>query len=351
MVVVKMSEYWSRKYTEPRTVYCQQHNQTVLAISSNGDVFQTCLADIVVIAGVLKNANQWAQLQYLRTEDQVWVHTTEESSFNTRRVCPGFEMNYIRFNLTVSYHPKADISTPYAKFSQFQPSSKRKPPTSRSFFAQKSKLIIWISSHCFTKMWLRKHFAYDLAKLIHVDMYGKCGQFQCKLGNPSCADIFKQYKFILALENSCCEGYITEKFWNALAFFNAIPVVVGAPKSDYERLAPNNSFIHADDFGSIKELAEYILKVSQNKELYDSYFQWKQYGTIKRNRIDDMLAFTDQGICKLMNYLASRRLIQKETTFDPYGPDWFGGCFPCGEKAWLRKYVPLNVTELIYRPH
>lgn len=351
MVVVKMAEFWSKKYIEPRTVYCPQHNQTVLAISSNGDIFQTCSADIVVIAGVLKSASQWAQLQFLRTVDQIWVHTTEESPFNTRRVCPGFKMNYIRFNLTVSYHPKADISTPYAKFSPFQLSSKRKPSTLRSYFAEKPKLIVWISSHCFTKMWLRKHFAYDLAKLIPVEMFGKCGQLQCKLGNHSCVDIFKRYKFVLALENSCCEGYITEKFWNTLAFFNAIPVVVGAPKSDYERLAPNNSFIHADDFGSIKELAEYILKVSQNKELYDSYFQWQQHGTIQRNGIDEILAFTNKGICKLMNYLASKRSVQKENTFDPYGPDWFGGCFPCGEKSWLRKYVPLNVTELIYRPH
>ena len=55
----------------------------------------------------------------------------------------------------------------------------------------------------------------------------------------------KKYKFFIAMENSRCRHYITEKFiGNALAA-GAVPIVMGAPREDYEKLAPGDSFIEA----------------------------------------------------------------------------------------------------------
>jgi hypothetical protein len=43
-------------------------------------------------------------------------------------------------------------------------------------------------------------------------------------------------------------------------------------------LPSNRSAIIAADFKNPKELAEYILKVDSDPELYKSYFQWKTDG-------------------------------------------------------------------------
>ena len=67
-----------------------------------------------------------------------------------------------------------------------------------------------------------------------------------------------EYKFYLSIENSNCKDYITEKFFeNALAT-GAVPVVAGADRSSYEKIAPASSFIHVDDFESIGKLGEYL---------------------------------------------------------------------------------------------
>ena len=42
----------------------------------------------------------------------------------------------------------------------------------------------------------------------------------------------RDYKFLLALENSNCVDYVTEKFFNVLAN-SVIPVVMGARKVDH----------------------------------------------------------------------------------------------------------------------
>ena len=38
-----------------------------------------------------------------------------------------------------------------------------------------------------------------------------------------------------------------------------VPVVMGPPRRDYERLAPPNSFIHISDFDGPKDLTQYLI--------------------------------------------------------------------------------------------
>jgi len=50
---------------------------------------------------------------------------------------------------------------------------------------------------------------------------------------------------------------------------------MGAPQVDL--YAPSNrSIIKVADFAGPKELAEYLLKVANDKELYESYLSWKR---------------------------------------------------------------------------
>ena len=64
---------------------------------------------------------------------------------------------------------------------------------------------------------------------------------------------------------------------------DVLPIVMGPKRSDYELMAPNYSFIHVDDFGSPKELAEYLHLLDKDHQLYNEYFRWKGSGTVTRD--------------------------------------------------------------------
>lgn len=89
----------------------------------------------------------------------------------------------------------------------------------------------------------------------------------------------KDYKFYLAFENSNCKEYITEKLFENSYEYNMLPIVMGARPEEYKKYTPDNSFIHIEEFPSPKELAEYLHKLDQDDDLYNSYFKWK--GTTK----------------------------------------------------------------------
>jgi len=53
---------------------------------------------------------------------------------------------------------------------------------------------------------------------------------------------------------------------------------MGAPRADYERLAPPESFIHVDDFETPRDLADFLVQLMADKNRYNSYFRWKGSG-------------------------------------------------------------------------
>jgi len=110
-----------------------------------------------------------------------------------------------------------------------------------------------------------------------VDIYGRCGNYTCARHRTrvsfGCHETQEQiYKFYLAFENSLCEEYVTEKFYNALKS-NMIPIVYGS--ADYRSIAPPNSFIDVRDFESVSKLAEYLRFLNKNPKEYIKYLEWK----------------------------------------------------------------------------
>ena len=61
---------------------------------------------------------------------------------------------------------------------------------------------------------------------------------------------------------------------------DVIPIALGARPEDYAAVAPPKSYIHVDDFESPKQLAEYLLKLDRNDDLYNEYFRWKGTGQL-----------------------------------------------------------------------
>lgn len=106
-----------------------------------------------------------------------------------------------------------------------------------------------------------------------IDIYGKCGMpLAC---GSNCSQFISKYKFFLALENSICRDYMSEKVWHPLQW-HVVPIVLGAQLEDYSRLLPKSSFIHPAQFGSMQELGDYLVKLDKNDNLYNSYLKWEE---------------------------------------------------------------------------
>ena len=123
--------------------------------------------------------------------------------------------------------------------------------------------------------------ALDMQKLMgDADNIGENLRSYVQAFSPAVRDIFESFKFHLALANSECREYITEKFWTNSLMYDVVPVVYGAPKADFEKLAPPNSFIHVSDFSTLEDLADYIKLLDQNDDMYLKYFEWKTKGAV-----------------------------------------------------------------------
>ena len=109
----------------------------------------------------------------------------------------------------------------------------------------------------------------------------------------SCFEMIERdYKFYLSFENGICEDYLTEKVWNALQRF-LVPVVMAG--GNLPKMLPPNSYIDVANFTSPKALADYLMKVASNDDLYRSYFEWKQHYVIER------ISHLECSLCEYLN--------------------------------------------------
>jgi glycoprotein 3-alpha-L-fucosyltransferase len=144
-------------------------------------------------------------------------------------------------------------------------------------FSSRQNKILWFVSNCNTRT-KRHKIAEELNKAFPIEQYGQCLNTNKKKSRIS-TEVFEQtlfnYKFYLAFENSRCQDYITEKaFYNALAH-GSIPIVLGPTKENYKQLLPPNSFIHIEDFKSLKDLSTELDHISKDLQLFKSYHQWR----------------------------------------------------------------------------
>ncbi|KAL7644194.1 UNVERIFIED_CONTAM: hypothetical protein RMT77_005020 [Armadillidium vulgare] len=180
----------------------------------------------------------------------------------------------------MTYRRDSDVVMPYGVVFR-----KRKTMKSYSQISQeelnKKKLGIWLNSHCGN--YPRVHFVKRLQRYVNITVYGLCVNKTCgkralmklttDVGEDSCEKSFGDYVFFMALENSLCKDYVTEKLYRSLKL-GIIPVTFGAV--NYTEFAPPHSFIDAKDFSTEMELASYMKKVASNATLYNEYFKWRE---------------------------------------------------------------------------
>ena len=121
------------------------------------------------------------------------------------------------------------------------------------------------------------------------------------------------------MENSLCEDYITEKLYLAI-HAGVIPIVYGGlSKKDYLNVIPPHSFIYAEDFQTVEELAEYLKYLASNSTAYNSFFWWKNDYIITTIEEEQWKANCD--LCKALNDHLSGN-IRYENNFSAFDNYW-----------------------------
>ena len=75
-------------------------------------------------------------------------------------------------------------------------------------------------------------------------------------------NFYKNYKFVIAMENKCTNGYITEKIVNAF-YSGAIPIYWGS--SNINNFFNKNAFINVNDFKSFEECVNYVINMTDEQ--------------------------------------------------------------------------------------
>ena len=257
--------------------------------------------------------------------NQIWIIFNMEAPVHTRHGLALRAFDNV-FNWTASYRTNSDLYIPYYYHLIKNNSTKN---TSLNVASGKNKMAVALSSNCgtFNK---RESLVAALSSVIGVDVYGACGQkHPCSPKNKTCKDLLlKPYKFYLAFENANCVEYITEKLWRALKK-GMIPIVYGGRIEDYTHLAPPNSFLHLDNFTSIRELATYMKRLDRNDDEFNRYFQWRSSYSIEYTE-------NEQFVCSVCAKLHHKPLVKRTVVMSK----WWDASKDCtlGLRTWKSKF-------------
>lgn len=265
-------------------------------------------------------------------DGQTWIFYSTETPLRIVNWNRDVRIGDLKYHKIMSYRLDSDIHIPFAYYEPYNKTEQllHVNESQANFVVNKTKDVIWIGSNCKQIFWPRIPMMQRLQRLIALDDFGKCGRFHClPKRSARCADIFRKYHFYLAFANSECYEYITEKFWwNALGH-DVIPVVYGAPKSDFEMLAPPNSYIHISDFYRAKELVDFLTDIKDSSDKYKQYFKWKERGRIVYTFPNKM-----NSLCNILPHLGSFELKRLGNS------SWFNGCRRLADETAYNPYEP-----------
>lgn len=223
-------------------------------------------ADVVVFHNrELIQGRQKLPFHLPRPRGQRWAWMSLESPVNN-----GNLRSYAGvFNLTMSYRRDADVSIPYGK----RLPNEDKGGVLDDVPLNKSSLVCWVVSN-YQSSHRRSKVYKELNAIVPVKVYGRWSR--TPLSSKDLLPAISRCYFYLAFENSVSKDYITEKLWRNAYQAGAVPVVLGPPLQDYKAVAPPSSFIHVDEFASLKDLGERLQQIAADRKLYSEYFKWKQ---------------------------------------------------------------------------
>ncbi|XP_043483623.1 alpha-(1,3)-fucosyltransferase 7-like [Leptopilina heterotoma] len=258
----------------------------------------------------IKNRNE---LPVRRNYNQRWIFLTDESPLHTFLHRPQELSNYNKlFNWSMTYHMDSDIPVPYGRTVKLSTPFKDQSLLHKKL-EKKKKLLGIMFSNC-ASLNNRMNYVRELKKVLgnNLDIIGKClngNRTACPSHFRKNCDLLENYKFYLSFENSNCRQYLTEKvFWNAYEKF-AIPVIMGAPYDDCEKLLPPNSFIHVNQFSSPLALANYLMNLNEHGS-YGKYHKWRtEYQVINEHGYFGSASKHYCRACEALHYNSMNRKV------------------------------------------
>jgi hypothetical protein len=218
-----------------------------------------------------------------------------------------------------SYRSSSDIFAPYRNIDAFLDTLlfvDTTTTTTTTTTNERNKLAVWVQRMCKAHN-AREQYVEELMRHIPIDSFGTClhntgNRTIPRIPRVSLIRTVSQYKFYLAIENSNCVDYITEKLNTAIES-GAVPVVF-APNNvpDYRKILPLGSYINLADFSSAEQAAAYLLRVASDDDLYNS-FRWFDKLDIhdrlelKRNLLKrwPTKGTAEESVCQLVQKLKS----------------------------------------------
>lgn len=187
--------------------------------------------------------------------------------------------------------------------------------------------ILYIQSECNCST-ERDAYVKELMKFQKIDSYGKCLNnrklpLSAQSNNEYILKFIGFYKFVIVIENSICEDYISAKFWQGLRA-GVVPIYFGS-LSAKDWFPNNKSAILLQDFPTPKMLSDYINELMKDDDLYDEYLEHKILGKISNKKLieelearpyqNQAIKTTHQFICFLCSRLhnVSEQKTVKET--------------------------------------
>ncbi|XP_045029527.1 alpha-(1,3)-fucosyltransferase C-like isoform X2 [Daphnia magna] len=269
------------------------------------------LEDYDAILIHMHELNKTQMPTFSRRKHQRFVFLTQESpdAMTTLNVTT---MGNV-FNWTMSYKFNSDIQMLYGRIRPRSTAPNnpkdmlqriRETQLPKNYAANKTRLVAWMVSHCETPG-QRERYVAQLRKFIPVHIYGACGNFKCPqssiyrfISGPECyAKLESKYKFYLSFENSICNDYVTEKFFEAMNR-RLIPIVYGG--ANYSQFAPVHSYIDALEY-SPEDLANYLKILDANDTLYNEFFWWKDHYEVE-SHITQMSRHSFCDLCKKLHH-------------------------------------------------
>jgi hypothetical protein len=158
-------------------------------------------------------------------------------------------------------------------------------PKKESDFLNKKKFCCMIVSNAKAKE--RIKFFHELSKYKKVDSGGR---FLNNIGFPVAnkMEFIRDYKFVMAFENSSYPGYTTEKIIEPM-IVNSIPIYWGDPyiSKDFN----TKSFIHIEDITDYNSAIEQIIEIDNDDEKFLSVVRepWFKENEVPKKLAEDAL--------------------------------------------------------------
>lgn len=242
---------------------------------------------------------------YIDGEESWWITQTMLDGYYDRRAKIE-RTDFMKDHYFSTQSFKSDVPLTYFDFDQH--SLRNRPAI--DFDSAKPVAAYLVDSNCAGSATKRNKYYGAMKAAISIDSYGSCGHNK-DLPDGMSLDklddrvaIMKQYRIVLAFDEASSKDHISSVIWEAL-ISGSLPVVVGS--DNIREHLPPKSYINKADFSTWDDLAEYVKKVMDDKELWDSYHAWRDDDESVA-AVEAKYAFTKTGAtCRLCRWAYAKK--------------------------------------------